>query len=228
MTQGLSALLLSLRRRPVIRYQTGSDTSVRLAMRLYSLLYSEERSHFDFGLRGNDSPPLLLILDRKDDPVTPLLSQWTYQAMVHELLTIQDNKVKIEAPGVPKDLQEVVLSSHSDEFFQKHMYSNYGDLGIAVKELVEGFKGDSSDAHQVKTIEEMRRFLMNYGEFSQQQRNVSRHVHVVSALSQAVGKRSLMETSEVEQDLACATGTSPANAQDSVIKVYFSTFFEIY
>lgn len=25
-----------------------------------------------------------LVLDRREDPVTPLLSQWTYQAMVHE------------------------------------------------------------------------------------------------------------------------------------------------
>ena len=28
--------------------------------------------------------PVQLVLDRREDPVTPLLSQWTYQAMVHE------------------------------------------------------------------------------------------------------------------------------------------------
>ena len=27
---------------------------------------------------------LLKVLDRSDDPLTPLLNQWTYQAMVHE------------------------------------------------------------------------------------------------------------------------------------------------
>lgn len=52
--------------------------------------------------------PLLLILDRRDDPVTPLLSQWTYQAMVHELLGLNDNRVVLKgAPGVTKDLEEV-------------------------------------------------------------------------------------------------------------------------
>lgn len=52
--------------------------------------------------------PLLLILDRRDDPVTPLLSQWTYQAMVHELLGLNDNRVVLKgAPGVRKDLEEV-------------------------------------------------------------------------------------------------------------------------
>ena len=60
----------------------------------------QERLHFDFGLRGNESPPVLLILDRKDDPVTPLLTQWTYQAMVHELIGIQDNKLKLNKPNV--------------------------------------------------------------------------------------------------------------------------------
>ena len=29
---------------------------------------------------------MLVILDRRMDPVTPLLNQWTYQAMIHELI----------------------------------------------------------------------------------------------------------------------------------------------
>ncbi len=38
-------------------------------------------------------PCLLLLLDRRHDPVTPLLSQWTYQAMVHQLIGIHHNRV---------------------------------------------------------------------------------------------------------------------------------------
>ena len=38
---------------------------------------------------------------RKDDPVTPLLLQWTYQAMVHELIGITTNRVDLsKVPGV--------------------------------------------------------------------------------------------------------------------------------
>jgi hypothetical protein len=38
--------------------------------------------------------------------VTPLLSQWTYQAMVHELLGINNNRVSLAGtPGITKDLQ---------------------------------------------------------------------------------------------------------------------------
>lgn len=39
-------------------------------------------------------PPLLLIIDRRSDPVTPLLTQWTYQAMLHEEFGLRHGKVQ--------------------------------------------------------------------------------------------------------------------------------------
>jgi len=41
------------------------------------LMYQEESGLFDF--RRMEVSPLLLVIDRRDDPVTPLLNQWTYQ-----------------------------------------------------------------------------------------------------------------------------------------------------
>ncbi len=44
--------------------------------------------------------------------------QWTYQAMVHELLHINNNRISLaDVPGISRDLQEVVLSSEHDEFY---------------------------------------------------------------------------------------------------------------
>ena len=44
--------------------------------------------------------------------------QWTYQAMVHEVLTIHNNRINLSAvPGITRDLQEVVLSAEHDEFY---------------------------------------------------------------------------------------------------------------
>jgi hypothetical protein len=62
-----------------------------------------ESTLFDFRL--TQVPPLLLILDRRNDPVTPLLSQWTYQAMVHELLGIQNGRVDLSlVPDIRAEL----------------------------------------------------------------------------------------------------------------------------
>ena len=63
-----------------------------------------ESSLFDFRL--TQVPPLLLILDRRNDPVTPLLSQWTYQAMVHELLGIHNGRVDLSlVPDIRPELK---------------------------------------------------------------------------------------------------------------------------
>lgn len=125
---------------------------------LQKLMYQQESGLFDF--RRTEVSPLLLIIDRRDDPVTALLNQWTYQvwvvckfstfvisnklcifctpllfpsncassasslsnlgmshnasclyyvllqAMVHELIGIEDNKVNLKNVGkLPKDQQ---------------------------------------------------------------------------------------------------------------------------
>lgn len=115
---GLTALLLSLKLRPAIRSRNGSAMATQLAKHMHEKM-SKEASLFDFRTQENGAPPpLLLILDRKDDPVTPLLNQWTYQAMVHELLSINNNRVDLsKVEGAPKDLKEVVLSLEQDDFY---------------------------------------------------------------------------------------------------------------
>jgi vacuolar protein sorting-associated protein 45 len=44
-------------------------------------MYEQEPGLFDF--RRTEVAPLLLVVDRRDDPVTPLLNQWTYQVLLN-------------------------------------------------------------------------------------------------------------------------------------------------
>lgn len=70
--QGLSSTLLALKRAPLIRYQNSSEMAHRLAERVRQLM-AKESALFDF--RSTGSQPVLLILDRREDAVTPLLNQ---------------------------------------------------------------------------------------------------------------------------------------------------------
>lgn len=91
-TDGIIALLLALKKKPLIRYQKNSLLSKKLATEVRYQMTQEDQL-FDF--RKIDTPPILLIVDRRDDPVTPLLTQWTYQAMVHEMLGIENGRVNM-------------------------------------------------------------------------------------------------------------------------------------
>ena len=123
--QGIASVLLSLKRCPTIRYQASSEMCKRLAEGVRQVL-AKEGSLFTFRpqpaaqIEMNQQPPVLLILDRRADPVTPLLNQWTYQAMLHELLTINNNRVDLShVEGVSKELREVVISPEHDDFYKE-------------------------------------------------------------------------------------------------------------
>ncbi|KAG6810113.1 hypothetical protein H0H92_013255 [Tricholoma furcatifolium] len=67
----------------------------KLAIEVQDQLRAEQ-SLSDF--RVTQDAPLLLILDRRNDPITPLLIPWTYQAMVHEHMGIRDGEHRYGAP----------------------------------------------------------------------------------------------------------------------------------
>ena len=92
-TEGVLAMLLALKKKPLIRFEKNSLLCKKLATEVRYAITQEEQL-FDF--RKPDTPPILLLIDRREDPVTPLLTQWTYQAMVHELLGIENG-----TPGPP-------------------------------------------------------------------------------------------------------------------------------
>ena len=93
---------------------------------------------------------------------------------------------------VKKDFQEVVLGARQDEFFRKQMYANFGDLGMAVKGLVDEFQKAHKTTSKVSTIEDMQNFVENFSEFSAAQRNAGKHVTLMSELSRLVDSRNLM------------------------------------
>lgn len=203
---GILSVLLSMKRRPSqVRYQQTSNIAGRLANEVVKRIDNDDV--FDF---RRQEGPLLLILDRCDDPVTPLLTQWTYQAMVHELLGLNNNRVVLKGtPGAKtKDLDEVVLSCTQDTFFSKHRYDNFGDLGEAIKGLLDDYQKNSKMNEKISSIEDMQAFMDRYPAFRSQAINVSKHVALMSELARLTDTCQLLSISQLEQEIACSNDHS--------------------
>ncbi|KAL8924284.1 MAG: hypothetical protein Q9172_002757 [Xanthocarpia lactea] len=200
-TEGVIAVLLSLKKKPLIRYEKNSLMAKKLATEIKYQMTQEEQL---FNFRKTDTPPILLLLDRRDDPITPLLTQWTYQAMVHEILGIFNGRVDLsDVPDVRPELKEVVLSQDQDPFFKKNMYLNFGDLGGNIKDYVAQYQSKTQSTAAIESIADMKRFVEDYPEFRKLSGNVSKHVTLVGELSRRVSVHGLLDTSELEQSLAC-------------------------
>jgi vacuolar protein sorting-associated protein 45 len=215
--QGLQSMLLALKRQPtMIRYAGSSPCAEELARDLHDAIQGDEIFHFRQRSSSSSGSGglLLLVLDRRDDPVTPLLSQWTYQAMVHELLGLNNHRVILRgAPGISssqqEDLQEVVLSSSADAFFAQHKHDNFGQLGEAIQKLLQDYQrttAQHANVANLNSLQEMQAFLDKFPEVKSQSHIVSKHVAIMGELARLVEVCSLLDVSQFEQELACETG----------------------
>eukprot|EP00162_Nutomonas_longa_P010809 comp20167_c0_seq1/m.39847 comp20167_c0_seq1/g.39847 ORF comp20167_c0_seq1/g.39847 comp20167_c0_seq1/m.39847 type:complete len:593 (-) comp20167_c0_seq1:164-1942(-) len=198
---GLTSVLLSLKRKPVIRYLEKSDMCKDIANEL-SVRMSTENALFDW--RRPDVPPLLLILDRREDPITPLLTQWTFQAMVHEELGLTNNRVVMRGrQNIPKDMEEIPLSSEQDEFYRDNMYETFDVFAANIKDKVDAFAARKKNVGKVNTIQDMQAFLEQYPDFKKEEIHVMKHFTIIPELSKLVGEHELLKCSEIEQILSC-------------------------
>jgi len=208
MTEGLLAALLSFQKLPSIRFQANSEICKELARRIEKECYRNEEINRMLvkAQRRYKKNTMLLIVDRRDDPVTPLLTQWTYQAMVHENLSQKSggivlNRVALDNKDPPVD---IVLSSKDDEFFRENMTNNWGDLCLNIKDMVDRYKQKMNVREDIKTIDDIRNFITNYPQFKQFSNQVDKHVTLVHALKDIIASRNLLEVSKLEQEMSCS------------------------
>ncbi|CAG9463481.1 unnamed protein product [Pedinophyceae sp. YPF-701] len=223
--EALAAVLLALKSRPLVRVQASSAHCRRIGEGLWSLMHEKDAELFDFGGRS-DTSCHVLVLDRREDPVGPLLMQWTYQAMVHELLGIKDNVVDLtHVPKIHKDVAQAVLDAHDDGFYAEHRYDSFGDLGGAVKALVDSLQESAPKSLRgagVASVQDMQRVLDTFPEYRVKSTNVSKHVALLSEMSRIVDARSLMAASRLEQELSMGGVSSPSQHATEVEQLCFT------
>lgn len=202
--EGLSSLLLSLRMKPIIKYESNSKLASKLANRINYEMTSNNTQLFEQLEPKPDVPPILLILDRKNDPVTPLLFPWTYQAMINELLGIGNDNNCVDLThisNISEELRKVIMNEIQDPFFQKSMFMNFGDLSTLLKQYVDEYKLKTNTNSNISSIKDMRFFLENYPEFRKMSLNLSKHMLITSEIDKQINAQRVWETSEFEQNM---------------------------
>ena len=98
------------------------------------------------------------------------------------------------------------------------MYLNFGDLGVNIKNYVNDFQNRHHNSVNIESISDMKKFVEEYPEFKKLSGNVSKHVTLVSELSRLVSRDSLLEVSELEQNLACVNNSNDLKEVQNLIK----------
>jgi len=137
---------------PFIRFHRplGSEPNSSKPQRLASMLQNEldrlARSDPDFPPKRIPPEPraTLIIVDRTMDVVAPLLHEFTYQAMSHDLFEINDGKYKFNSENTNQE-KEVVLDE-TDQFWVSWRHIHIADTMSQIKEELDSFMQDNKAA----------------------------------------------------------------------------------
>ncbi|KAG0684507.1 vacuolar protein sorting-associated protein 45 [Pichia californica] len=209
-TESLTSLILSLNMKPIIKYESNSKMAFKLANSINYEITSNSQL-FDQLTPKRDVSPLLLILDRKNDPITPLLFPWTYQSMINELLGIGNSNNNVDLSylsNVSDELKTVIMNETQDPFYSKSMYMNFGDLSTLLKQYVDDYKSKTKTNSNISSIKDMKFFLENYPEYKKMSLNLSKHMLLTSEIDKQINSQRIWETSEFEQTMCSNSDTS--------------------
>lgn len=204
------ALLLSLNKRPLIRYDASSMMSLKLATELKDAVRREASSGlFEFG--SLETPPLLVIVDRRSDLVTPLLLQWTYQAMIHDIYGISNgctdlndffyNESCKSALLPPASRKHNLVPGH-DSFFSDNKNKSFGQVSSAISSLVKEYQARTSTDQRLESLAGIKKFLEDYPQMMKMSAIISKHVEIVGELQKLSHDACLLDVSEIEQQVA--------------------------
>lgn len=197
----LVSLLLALKKCPIIFYETKLNIELRKlgSEILYQINLNSNNNLFDDVNSNLDTPPVLLILDRDNDPITPLIYPWTYQSMIHEFIGIENNTIALAADANGAAAPAAVTLS--DKFYQLSIYLNYGDINDKFQTYVEQYKKETKQTSVINNnnLQDLKKLLTKFPEFKKLSNNILKHLNILTKLDEQINHQNLWEIGELQQ-----------------------------
>lgn len=186
---------------PLVRFSRKHTVAGKLAAMVSDQLDTFARSVNDFPVKTSREPTTLLILDRSVDPLAPLLHEFTYQAMIYDLLEVDRDVYRYKSDTGFKEM----LLNDSDELF---MELRHRHIAECIETVIGGFK-EFAETNKVASglsdnasLSEMRAALRGMPEYRERVAKYERHIEVANALMGMYSDSNLENVALLEQDMA--------------------------
>lgn len=198
---GLVSFFFNLKTSPIIGYEKKPSMLAELKGAFEHELQSVREScpeEVQRQFSQNDNSTLLLLIPRGCDPVTPLLHQFTYEAMVHEQIPLE-NDTYTSDPKNPAKL--VSFNYYEDEMFRDIRYVHQADFNKEIIPRTTKYT-ELTRMQDHGTPEEKKHALMELTKNNKDYNSTMNHFHVTDLLSQALRNKHLYDLSKFEQQAA--------------------------
>lgn len=198
----LKSLLSVLGSGAVVRYDGSSRGCVAMAREISaSLLPSGGKK-----LIGS-TPPTILIMDRNSDLLTPLVTPWSYGALIHELFECRNSMIDLgsclldELERSKAGSLQLSLQLDEDMFLRENFDKNFGEIGRNLQQILVSLREGSLELDDCSpaSIESMKKIIEDYPKHRRTESCAATHVRIAEAVSKHVHDLQLLQVSELEQ-----------------------------
>ncbi|PHT59146.1 putative protein transport Sec1a [Capsicum baccatum] len=151
----------------------------------------------------------LLILDRSVDQIAPVIHEWTYDAMCHDLLDMNGNKYVHEVPGKaggPPEKKEVLLEDQ-DPVWLELRHTHIADASERLHDRFTNFVSKNKAAQMEQrdgselSTRDLQKMVQALPQYNEQKEKLSIHVEIAGELNKVIRETGLRELGQLEQDL---------------------------
>ncbi|VAI57676.1 unnamed protein product [Triticum turgidum subsp. durum] len=152
----------------------------------------------------------LLIVDRSVDQIAPIIHEWTYDAMCHDLLCMDGNKYVHEVSsknGSASEKKEVLLEDH-DPVWLELRHSHIADASERLHDKMTHFvsKNKAAQRQQARTggelsTRDLQKMVQALPQYTDQIDKLSLHVEIAGKLNVIIREQCLRDVGQLEQDL---------------------------
>ncbi|XP_059651549.1 protein transport Sec1a-like [Cornus florida] len=150
-----------------------------------------------------------LILDRSVDQIAPVIHEWTYDAMCHDLLDMDGNKYVHEVPsksGGQPEKKDVLLEDH-DLVWLELRHAHIADASERLHEKMTNFVSKNKaaqlqqrDGSELST-RDLQKMVQALPQYNEQMEKLSLHVEIAGKINGIIRDIGLRELGQLEQDL---------------------------
>ncbi|KAJ2686059.1 syntaxin binding protein 1 [Coemansia spiralis] len=206
----------ALKENPVVRYllldqDIHGDTKARPLAFLFHTEMERIREVLpvEDDASGRRPPTELIIVDRSADPFAPVLHEFTYEAMVHDLLDIEDGNKFTYTAQLANGTEEVktVTLNESDSVWQEFRFQHISDAQQGILKKFQALVGSNRDIVGMQSgervdLSRMRDVVNNMPQFKDQMSLIASHITIMQRCMDQFEKLQLSDLGLLEQNLA--------------------------
>jgi len=220
----IATLCATLGEYPTIRYRAENERMLEFAHAVQQKLNQYKADDATMGEGADKAKSILLLLDRGFDTVSPLLHELTFQAMVHDLLKIENDvfEYDVQNPGAdPKatagQKQKVLLDENDDlwtELRHQHIAVVTQSITKKIKDFAVQKRVKEADRGERTTMKELSLMMKKMPQYQKELNAYALHFNIAEQCMNTYNRECGEKLCSVEQNLAMGTDPEGERIKD--------------